>query len=723
MPVRTRGFGSPAGITWLASAVFIQALAGCAASIPKGSYGVSSVEIRGAEPLDEAAIKACLATHEREKFEIVLGSEPSPSCGVPPFDATRLPIEFWAWPWTDWPLFNETAFERDQERIERWFRARGYYDARVEGVTLLRDEEARELELTLRVRKGEPVLIVRITLDGIDELDPELQQQLREAIELERGAPFDEAFYDRTKRALVDVLQEASYARAAVLGSADIDPAQRLARVGFTVVPGPPSRFGQVSVVGNAELPERPIRAAAGIEPGSPFSLSALRDARYAIFALGPFASVDIDHRPRPGSSAVDVIIRVAPARMVRFGVGVGISSGGLYALEATDTSVDTTFQWDLHLLGKFEHRNFLGGMRNLRIEDRPRLIFNDPFPDASRSDLGNLLTMQLRQPAFIEARTALVARARWDLGPDPYGGRFLRHDVAVGLGPERLFFEGKLRLSSTINTELFLPKEELKPYPEFQVTYLHYLAQLDLRDDPRRTRRGSYFAVGLQHAGYFLPSDWDYVRITQDSRGYVPLPGGLVLAGRLRLGWMQITDTTISVPEAGASTDEEAVTRRRFLQDLAQVGPLRHRLRGGGQHSVRGYAPNMLGDVISIDDRLISGGLRQWEASIELRVPITESFGAVLFTDAGDVSRPHCDENADDCDADFRFDVPQTSFGLGLRYHTIVGPLRFDAAIAPEALQHFGQDERIRENVKESELFGIDGVRGAVSFTIGESF
>jgi len=404
---------------------------------------------------------------------------------------------------------------------------------------------------------------------------------------------------------------------------------------------------------------------------------------------------------------------------MVRFGVGVGMTVGGLYAQEADPVQDNGFAQWDVHLLGKFEHRNFLGGMRSLRIEERPRLIFNSSFPEASDSDYGNLLTLELRQPAFIEARTTLVARARWDLGPDPYGGRFLRDDIVVGLGPERRFFEGKLRLATTINTDINLPRQQ-DPYPNTATTYLYYVAQLDLRDDTRNTHSGSYFALGVQQAGYFLPSDWDYVRITQDSRGYIDLGAGFVLAGRLKLGLMEITDESITVPD-GSVNDPDVADNVPFLRDLEEAGPLRHRLRGGGYNSVRGYAPNTLGDVQVIDGRLLSGGLRQWEVSLELRVPVTESLGAVLFVDAGDVTRQKR----------WRLDHPQTSFGLGLRYHTFVGPLRFDAALAPDGLQHFGPDERcevpapdcMRPGLKESELFGIDGVNGAVSFTIGEAF
>ena len=112
-------------------AIVCLALGGCAASIPQGSYGVTAVDLHGADHFDDEAIKACLATYPREHFGFVLGGGQAPQCGTPPFDRTRIPVNLWTWPWTEWPIYNETAFDRDLDRIERWYVARGYYDAKV----------------------------------------------------------------------------------------------------------------------------------------------------------------------------------------------------------------------------------------------------------------------------------------------------------------------------------------------------------------------------------------------------------------------------------------------------------------------------------------------------------------------------------------------------------------------------------------------------------------
>jgi outer membrane protein assembly factor BamA len=120
---------------------------------------------------------------------------------------------------------------------------------------------------------------------------------------------------------------------------------------------------------------------------------------------------------------------------------------------------------------------------------------------------------------------------------------------------------------------------------------------------------------------------------------------------------------------------------------------------------------------VIIVGDIVDSGGLRQWEASLELRAPLTPDFGAVLFVDVGDVS----------VEKRFRWNVPQTSFGFGLRYRTVIGPIRLDFGFAPKGLQVVGEsDPRRRSRLEPVGPFPESyflGSRGAIHFTIGEAY
>src|SRR5688500_15092887 len=95
--VRAHPRGTPAvsGVATLLAGLLLPA---CIESIPPQRYGITSVEFRGVEEMDDQALAACLATRERSTFEFNLGTTADPECGVPPFDANRVPLSLWRWP-------------------------------------------------------------------------------------------------------------------------------------------------------------------------------------------------------------------------------------------------------------------------------------------------------------------------------------------------------------------------------------------------------------------------------------------------------------------------------------------------------------------------------------------------------------------------------------------------------------------------------------------------
>jgi len=116
----------------------VAAVSACA-GIDKGQYGVTALDFEGMEQLDEDALERCLLTAPRDTFEIPLGLSDS-ACSAKPFDSSPPSIPLWRWPWTDWPIFNAAVVDVDRKRVERWYRARGFYDARVLDVTYVPKE-------------------------------------------------------------------------------------------------------------------------------------------------------------------------------------------------------------------------------------------------------------------------------------------------------------------------------------------------------------------------------------------------------------------------------------------------------------------------------------------------------------------------------------------------------------------------------------------------------
>lgn len=756
---------------WAVSVSIALFVGGCA-SIPADRYGVARLRLEGMEELDPEALRACLATSERDAFGINFGTSTELACGEPPFDGGRLHLRLWSWGWKEWPTLDLAVFERDIERIERWYRARGFYDARVlstrldppaaassdrvvgEGEEAVCEREGEgegcKVEVTVTVDEGEPLLVESIGLSLDANARGLTREDLVDALELEEGERFDEALYERSKEALVRALRNEGYACATVAGDVQVDPDARRARVRFDVTPGPPSVFGEVTIhvsgEGEQNIPKTTVLGAADIDARAPFSPEKIANAQRAIYALGAFSSVQVEAMPRRGEAGacegvVDVRIELTPGRALRYGVGGGIRSG---ILNVTGSDEQDVPQWDVHLLAFVEHRNLFGGLRRLRIEERPKLVFRSQFPrpvgeteDAEAPTLGNELRYEFRQPAFIEPRTTLSLHGRWDLGPDPNQPNIFRHDLDQGLVLSRPFFGGRVLISNAFRVNLYRIPPALNPNTVFdvssnyQVLFLEQYAQLDLRDDARRPRKGLFLSVGAQEAGLARSrlglSSWRYYRVTPEARVYAPLPAGMVLAGRFAVGAMMIQDGDDAL---------DRVSR--------ELGPTRYRLRGGGPTSHRGYdsatlgwfdapaeqgptVPNDDGDPATLNDPALyprtSGGVRRWEASLELRIPIDEDIGAVAFADMGDVNRAEA----------FRFNYIHLAVGVGFRYQTIVGPLRVDfGVLIPDAQVIGANDAPYAGELSGEDTIGEfpnywtrngSRVPGAINVTIGEAF
>lgn len=750
--------------TWLL-AIFACALSTACATIPEGRYGIDSLKIEGVEDLDRFALQACLATRERDWLAIDLSRDPAPTCGQPPFDARRLHAPLWRWPWTDWPLYEPHVFERDLARIERWYRARGYYGARILDATSDPPDalhgtptDKNKIRLHIRVSEGEPVRVYSVSMRSTEELEASVNRELMAATnEIAPDDRFDEAIFDQIKLKLLRILYDAGYASAKVEGRVDIDPAQNSAVIAYTLAPGPVSEFGDVCVVGYGKLPPELILQASDLRPGRPFSESDLEDARTRIYQMRVFSEVeivtgrtnprtganefrDLDggregewlafqngdgapgaagddeetervcrlSRSKSGRARVPIEIRVRPSKLYRVGVGAGVQIG----VEDGQRAINAAQQWDAHLFVYTELRNFLGGLRRLRIEERPRLIFLAPFPRIVNSEgerivrLGNSLSTLLEWPAFLEARTLLRFTTLWDRGPDPYGARFIRDDIDVGLGPSRSFFRNRLNVSVSAHFNAYIPQfvygnlnaaEEaearaLLTAERYNLIFLMQTFEWDTRDDRTSPRRGTLARLELHET--LPPSDWAYLRLTPEIREYFPLPYGLVLAARAGIGMIRIFSTD-------ANTEE-----------LRRLGPRPYRLRGGGPYSVRGVQAGALGER-DLDVFGFLGGTRSWIFSAELRIPLGDSFGVATFVDLGDVDGGSATEKPR-----FRFDHPNTTFGGGLRYKTIVGPVRLDVGWLVPGLQ--GAREDARNVDRRDPLFRFNG---AVHLTIGEAF
>lgn len=676
----------------------LSTLGAACASIPKGQYGVKKIDWIGVKDMDSEAIESCLVTKERQAWDIRLGLS-APSCGNPPFDWSAPDIKLFTLPWTEWPIYDPAIFEVERQRIERWYQARGYFDAHVLWVRTYMDgkqvqpdeckpDQSCKLKILIKLSEGKATHVENVRIVSEQPLPAKLLKTLNEALSLKRTQRFDESAYTDDKNMLEQRLIAAAYARAKVWGKVSVNRSARTADVEYHIDPGPECVFGKVTVEGAADIPVDLLIQTAHLPEGDKYDQELVDDAERSLFALRVFSAARIERRGE--GRVVDLAIVVQRGRITGWSAGIGVMSGTL-RLATNPTDTQSIPQWDIHLSGTYENRNLFGGLRYFNAEERPRLIFQSEFPGIRHPRIGNVLSLKFEQPATFEARTTLFSSADWDVGPDPYEGYF-RHDIRAKIGLRRSFWMRRITLSLAAEQDfyrvVFDDADDLPDVSNYTLPFLEQSLVVDLRGDARRPRLGAYAGVIVQEASRLWGfGSFSYIRVLPDFRVYVPVFLDIVLAARFALGALFMGST---------ADDLDPHTK--------ELGPAAYRLRGGGANSDRGFFAGRLGDFEEVDGvRRYYGGKRRYEGSLEARIPLGENFGVVLFGDVGDVS------------TSFRWSHLNLSSGFGLRYHSVLGALRLDAAWRiPGAQVIGGPDPHPPTN---------GAWPSAVHLTIGEAF
>lgn len=285
-----------------------------------------------------------------------------------------------------------------------------------------------------------------------------------------------------------------------------------------------------------------------------------------------------------------------------------------------TDTGAGVLLGW--------EHRNFFGQAETLSSELRVNQIEQS-------------LNFDFTKPYFIRDDQILnINAALRTEDTDAYDELALD----TGLKLSRQFsrkFSGSTGLAFTLSE--IEDQEGKDTYGLFSVpTSVVY----DTRDNELDPQKGWYLTGGVRPYFDALGESDPFTKLEAGARTYVHFSDepDLTLALRGNIGNIVGSDTA----------------------DI----PATERFYAGGGGSVRGFGYQEVGPKDEDGDP--SGGRSLVTGAVELRTKFTDSIGGVAFVDAGSVS--------DSAQPDFdRFSI---GAGVGVRYFTSFGPLRFDVAV-----------------------------------------
>jgi translocation and assembly module TamA len=256
------------------------------------------------------------------------------------------------------------------------------------------------------------------------------------------------------------------------------------------------------------------------------------------------------------------------------------------------------------------------------------------------------ILFAQYRLPFFGDTSQDFVAQgAIRDENIDAYSLR----SVSAAAGIERRFsrrLSGSIKMSGEGGKLETPDEEEETDYWMFglpaSLTYSQSNNFMDTSDG---------FKINLLAAPYIgsYKGDFTALRGRIDFSAYLPLMPG------------KGDDKLVMALKAGIGS---------VLGENSDKIPATIRFYSGGGGSVRGYAYQSLGPRNRNNDPF--GGASVFECSAETRWKIDQTWGVVAFIDGGMVYHDATPDLAEEL---------RWGAGLGLRYYTVIGPVRFDVA------------------------------------------
>lgn len=586
--------------------------------------------------------------------------------------------------------FNQQDFLRDVLRLQLVYRRSGYLDVKVD--TVVRRTPA-DIYITFKFTEGLPVRVDQLDVTGIDSLSESDRRAVTVDLPLAAGDVFSRYVLEAARDTVLTRLKNRGFPNATVTGRFGVDDTLRIARATIEAHPGVAAVFGATQVIGHQQVDSGFIASLVTAHPGQPFRQEEIYRSQRALYGseLFRFASVAIDSTTfRDSSSQVPLVVSVQEGRMHRALASVGYATTDCFRAAAGWTA-----------------RNFLGGGKIIDLSARvskigvgaplgfgaERSICSSLREDSVGSRKANYgVTLSLRRNGFLSPDNALVLSAFSERRSEYKV--YLREEVGVSAAISRETY-ARIPVTLTYRVAYGATAANAVSFCAFfnaclakdiaQLRERRVLATVTLSAVRQRVNnvldpsRGSLLSAEATVSSRFVGSSdrQQFLRIVGDAAYYLPLTRNIVLASHLRGG-------AVYAPQINLASGS-----------VANFVPPEQRFYAGGPNDVRGFDRNELGPVVyvvrdsSVDSTGVpdvnavrvaaTGGDRVAVANLELRLPspvFSQRLRFAAFVDAGVLWEAGGQA------------VLRVTPGVGLRFASPLGPIRFDLGYNPYKLQ-----------------------------------
>jgi outer membrane protein insertion porin family len=600
--------------------------------------------------------------------------------------------------------YSETLLRASVNKIVNMYKVMGYPDVRV--ATKIQDLEPK-VEVTFVITEGGQTKVRNLQIAGDNGLD--VSKLPAGGFRLTAGRPFSPEFEQEDRNDILAYYLDHGFLSAQL--KADVTPVageKYQVDVSYQVQPGPQTQVQDVIYLGNVKTKTSLISHTVNLSPEAPLSESKMLAAESDLYNLGIFDWAEVGPRraqsvtaqlvdpPQPGESAnadpadnqlqgrepallqersaeaaqnqaEEVLVKVHESQrnQIEYGGGLEIVSrggsppGGAIVLPGlapipVGKNFTTSERRFFGPRGSFTYtrqnlrgrgETFTASILGSRLDNRGTLSYGVPRIWGTNwsslfSGTGEHSTLN---PIFAATFGDGSFQLQRNLNPERTQTLILRYRLR------------RTVLSDLLIPDLVLPEDRAVRLSTLSVSYIR-----DTRDKPLDAHRGIYQTLDFGVTSRALGASASFVRLLAQSAYYRPISDRLTWANNLRLGFAhEIAASRVPLSEEFFSGGSD--TLRGFPIDGA--GPQRPVVACGNQSD-----PSTC-STISVP----FGGNMLLVLNSELRfpIPLKQGLGGAVFYDGGNVYS--------------KINLPllaekyTNSVGIGFRYQTPVGPIRFD--------------------------------------------
>ena len=637
-------------------------------------------------------------------------------------------------------LYSEVLLEEDVRNIESLYRASGYRQAQVTSKLVSKYQgDPSLLVIEITVKEGPQTRVALVRIEGSYTLP---QEQLPE-ISTAEGQGFDESSLADDRDTILGKYFDNGFPNATVdVAYVPVPSTDNLPRVGvtFSIHEGEQFFVDHLYVDGLMHTRAGVARREMQVQPGAPLSQQEMLESQRRLYDLGLFKQVDTAiQNPDGTESHKNVLVTAREAERYTFDYGVGFefetgqpSFGTNQPLGATGVSPRVSFGVSrINVDGRHQTLTMKTNLsrlqqRGLISYDIPKLLNLDNFRFTATALYDNTVDVSTftsnRLEGTFQVQQVFFKRQDRELTTMAYRFSYRRVEAS------------NIQVTTNLIPLLSTPTRVGTP---------NFLYVRNRRDSDLESSRGSYTTIEGGVAASYFGSEANFSRALVKNSTYHTFfrnrssGQGLVFARSTTVGIENPFGSTVLLDPSQTALPGESLV------------PLPERFYSGGGNSHRGFGLNQAGPRDPFTGFPV-GGSAVFLNNLEMRFPnvrvpyLNDNIGFTIFEDMGNVfARPQemlpslgrfHQPNPQICtkapaygqSSQCNYNYVSHAVGMGVRYQTPIGPLRFDFGYNLNP-PYFPSYTNITTNTVTGRSVGQFGYQRAghfnFSFSVGQSF